>query len=132
MTTVTTVTPGYTLPDSQYKTDNKTPNRLLGLAATFIAGVSITNCIVYANGTTSSNGSSGSGDENIGINTNCALLMLILNIIIAIIAIVLMIYFFYRAIYSNKQRNIYEAQAAAAYKNATNFNSNVVYTAQQY
>jgi len=72
-----------------------------------VAGVAITNCIVYANGTTSSNGgSSGSGDENIGIDTNCALVMLILNIIIAIIAIMLFIYFMWLGFKTNKVPSI--------------------------
>jgi hypothetical protein len=120
------------------KTDDRKPNILLGLAATTIAAISITNCIVYANGTTSSNsnngssGNSGSGDENLGVNTNCALLLLILNIIIAIIAIILMIYFFYRAIFNRQNRDYFEAQVNAARKNAINFDPSVVYKANPY
>ena len=75
-----------------------------------VAAVAITNCIVYSNGTTSSNGS-GSGDENIGITNNCALIMLILNIIIAIIAVLLFIVFMYWAFTSNKKVDVVYAPA---------------------
>ncbi len=91
------------------------PNVLLGLGSAIIFAVSVTNSIVYAQGTTSSHGSSSGsgGDEDIGVNTNCATLMLVINIIIAIISFIAMIYFFYKAVYSKKERQAHLESASA-------------------
>jgi len=100
------------------------PNILLGLGSAIIFATSVTNTIVYAQGTTSSQGmSSGASGENggVGINSNCALIMLIINIIIAIISFIAMIYFFYRAVYSKKERQLHAAQATNAYYAGTDY-----------
>jgi hypothetical protein len=101
-----------------YATSARGPNILLGLGSAIIFAVSVTNAIVYAQGTTSSNGTSSgttSGGGEIGVNSNCAMIMLIINIIIAIISFIAMIYFFYKAIYSSQTRAKYESQAYNAY-----------------
>ena len=85
-------------------TDNRGVNVFLGIGSALIFGISVTNSIVYTQGTTSSqNNKCGttSGNGNTGVNSNCSTLMLILNIIIAIIAFIAMIYFFYKAAYGD-------------------------------
>lgn len=100
-------------PNPPKPASSRTTYVLLGIGSAIIFATSVTNSIVYASGTTSSNGSSsnncGSGGGEIGINSNCALIMLVLNIIIAIITFFLMIWAFYMAAVAPKQQAMYEA-----------------------
>lgn len=78
-------------------------NWLLGLGSAVVFGVSVTNCIVYSNGTSGSqNTSSGSGGTT-SIDSTCATIMLVINIILAIISFIYMLVFIWRALTMSSQ-----------------------------
>jgi hypothetical protein len=73
-------------------------NLLLGLGSTAFFAVSVTNCIVYggALGSGSRTSSANTTNNNTGIDTTCAWIMLALNIVFAFISFIFMVTFLYR------------------------------------
>jgi hypothetical protein len=75
-------------------------NWLLGIGSAVVFAVSVTNCVVYSNGTSSQNSSSGSGsgNGNTVVDPTCSTIMLVINIILAIISFIYMLVFIWRAL----------------------------------
>ena len=74
-------------------------NWLLGMGSAVVFAVSVTNCVVYSNGTSSQNTSSGSGSGGTTtIDPTCSTIMLVVNIILAIISFIYMLVFIWKAL----------------------------------
>ena len=79
-------------------------NWVLGLGSAVVFAVSVTNCVVYSNGSSGSgSGSSGSGGGTTAIDPTCATIMLVINIILAIISFIYMLLFIWRALSASTQ-----------------------------
>ena len=79
-------------------------NWVLGLGSAVVFAVSVTNCVVYSNGSSGSgSGSSGSGGGTTAVDPTCATIMLVINIILAIISFIYMLVFIWRALSASTQ-----------------------------
>lgn len=79
-------------------------NWVLGLGSAVVFAVSVTNCVVYSNGSSGSgSSSSGSGGGTTSIDPTCATIMLVVNIILAIISFIYMLVFIWRALSMSTQ-----------------------------
>lgn len=73
-------------------------NWLLGMGSALVFGVSVTNCVVYSNGTSSNRCSGSNSGGTTAIDPTCSTIMLVVNIILAIISFIYMLIFIWRAL----------------------------------